>query len=228
MLQNRVERDPGAAGTDHLILQGESIDSLAYEYGHSGDTIWDHPRNEQLRSRRGDFRVLYPNDVIFIPPRTVKFCKERQTARRHIFKRRDVPSVLRFHPFALSGQGMADRFEILNGEAVIGEGKTDGNGDVVWTVEPNALKVVIRVFFGEFFRDYSVQMRTLDPINTISGVQQRLASLGFYNGEWSGNLDPATEQALGNFRLTQGLQNEEILSDKVADALYRAYGEDKL
>lgn len=55
--------------TEHTISQGECILSLANQYGHKWETIWNAPENEKLRKERGHPGVLLPGDHVSIPDR---------------------------------------------------------------------------------------------------------------------------------------------------------------
>jgi hypothetical protein len=52
---------------EHTIKQGECIFSIATQYGHKWDTIWNAPENEGLRKDRGQPGVLLPGDLVKIP-----------------------------------------------------------------------------------------------------------------------------------------------------------------
>jgi hypothetical protein len=134
---------------------------------------------------------------------------------------------LRFRPLALSGQGQATSFEILKDGVVIGKGETTQYGDVEWPVEPDADDLILRAYFGTFHRDYAILLRALDPINTLRGIQQRLQSLGYFDGECNGEMDDQTKKALQAFQIAYGLLDEEMQSEKVNDAIYRSFGESK-
>lgn len=217
-------RDPGPRGVKHVVGQGESIDSLACEYGHAGDTLWKHRENRELAEQRGDFRTLLPGDRVFIPPRTSKQVDGLATDRRHVFRRRDVPSLLRFRPLLIGGEGHAARFEVHARGERIAAGPINRFGDVECVVDPTERAVTVTVFFAGFSRDYHVLLRALDPVTEVSGIQQRLAALGFYSGAVDGVAGPETERAVGRFRMRYGLHEGAGVDDKLLDALHRLFG----
>lgn len=220
----RRVRDPGPRGVKHVVRQGESVDSLACEYGHAGDTIWKHRENRELVARRGDFRALAPGDEVYIPPRKLRRIDGLATDRRHVFRRKDVPSLLRFRPLLIGGEGHAERFEVHARGERIAEGPINRFGDVECMVEPTERAVTVTVFFAAFSREYHVVLRALDPVTEVSGVQQRLAALGFYGGAVDGVAGPETERALGRFRMHIGLHEGSGADDRVLDALHRLFG----
>src|SRR5690242_16003658 len=51
----------------YVIRQGDYLSKLAFTRGFSAPEIWNHPRNADLRKRRGDMDILYPGDILFLP-----------------------------------------------------------------------------------------------------------------------------------------------------------------
>ncbi|MEE1923661.1 peptidoglycan-binding domain-containing protein [Pseudomonas sp. 148P] len=218
--------DPGDAGLTVTLGPAESLDSVAYTYGHAYTTLWDHPDNAALRERRPDPTVLAAQDQVFVPPREKATFTGNATGKRHRFQVSNTPALLRFRPYALAGQGLAQRFEIRRGDSLIGESTAQANGDIVWPLPPVAEDITLRVFFEHFSRDYQLNLRALDPVETLIGVQQRLRALGYLGGECSGRLDDATRAAIGALRLRAGLPAEdEVLSQAVLDTLRQYHGE---
>jgi hypothetical protein len=218
-----AKRDPGA-GVDHRVDQGQSIDSLAYEYGHAGDTLWDHPRNQKLDKQRGDSRVLFPGDVVHVPAIRPAMFDTAETGRRHTYRRKDYPSLLRFRPMILGQDAPNARFEVWKDGVVIGSGVTNSHGDVECEVVPDEAGLEVRVWFGEIVKEYAIAFRALDPIEETRGVQQRLAGLGFYAGAIDGEAGPLTERAIAEFRMSCGIHEGEGITDQVRDAIHTIFG----
>ena len=53
--------------TQHTVVQGEDIGSLAADLGYHMNTIWDDPANKSLRELRKTPFVLDPGDVVTLP-----------------------------------------------------------------------------------------------------------------------------------------------------------------
>ena len=52
----------------HMVKEGECLDSIALDHGFADwRTIYDHPKNTDLRSKRPDPNVIHPGDKLFIP-----------------------------------------------------------------------------------------------------------------------------------------------------------------
>jgi len=80
---------------DYLVETGDCISSIAYEHGFFWETIWNHPRNAELKSKRKDPNILQEGDVVYTPDLTLKELP-RSTEKRHKFVRKGAPAKLRF------------------------------------------------------------------------------------------------------------------------------------
>jgi N-acetylmuramoyl-L-alanine amidase len=80
--------------TDHEVKQGDCITSIARDYGFYWETIWNHPKNAELKRKRKDPNILKEGDVVHVPDLDVKEYP-RGTEKRHTFMIRGVPAKLR-------------------------------------------------------------------------------------------------------------------------------------
>jgi hypothetical protein len=79
---------------DYVVQAGDCISSIAFERGFFWETIWQHPQNAELRSRRKDPNILLAGDTVFVPDLELR---EHQagTERRHRYMLRGAPAKLR-------------------------------------------------------------------------------------------------------------------------------------
>jgi hypothetical protein len=70
--------------TDYIVQPGDCISSLAGARGLKWDTVWNHPKNAQLKAKRKDPNVLMPGDVIYLPDLDPRI-EDRHTDQRHEF-----------------------------------------------------------------------------------------------------------------------------------------------
>ena len=57
----------------HTVEQGESLATIAKRNGlQSWQTIWDHPKNADLRSRRPKPELIHPGDQVYVPDKEHK------------------------------------------------------------------------------------------------------------------------------------------------------------
>lgn len=160
--------------TRHTVKPGESTSSIAWQYGHAPDTLWDDPENAALRKERTHADVLLPGDVLVvrdIVPKAVPVA----TGRRHRFRRKGVPS--RFQVQLCDAQGPRPALDYeLDVDGVIAPGKTDGEGWIHAWVPPGAREIKLLVG-GAVERIFKIGH--LDPIDARTGQASRLRSLGF-------------------------------------------------
>src|SRR5262250_3139096 len=81
--------------TDYIVQQGDYLSKIAKEHGFSDyRTIWNHPNNAGIKSKRKNPNVLFPGDHLFIPDRELGE-ESRSTDQRHRFKKRGPTLKLR-------------------------------------------------------------------------------------------------------------------------------------
>ena len=80
---------------------------------------------------------------------------------------------------------------------------TDAQGWLSFRISPGAQKATIEP--EGFPTPYTLELGRMDPVNEISGVQQRLQTLGYYRGRVDDEAGPITDDALVRFRRAQGL-----------------------
>ncbi len=184
------------------VDDGDSVPSIADRAGHFWETLWDHPRNRELREQRTNPNVLLAGDVVFVPPKELK-TKTLPTGQRHSFKRKGVPSLFRMQLFQ-AGQPRANQAFTMVIDGRERKGTTDGDGVLELRVPPTAQ--LARLTIGPDEAEYRVRIGRLNPGADLRGVQQRLNNLGFGCGEPDGTLNPATRAALRSFQTAEKLE----------------------
>ena len=195
--------------TIHTVSAGDSIPSIAEDYGHFWETLWDHPENSELRSRRKNPNILAPGDEVTVPPLRVKdyHCA---TDQRHSFKRRGVPAKLKMQ-LLLMGEPRANEPYTLIIDDEILRGTTDGDGNIEVYIKPNAKGGVLKLNGGK--EEYPVRIGHLNPIDTTSGVKQRLNNLGYNCGDESDSESDQLIEAILQFQGDNQLQPTGELDD---------------
>lgn len=217
--------DPGPEGVVRSIRQGETTEGLAAAYHHFWRTVWQHPRNAELRARRPNPNVLREGDELFIPPRDprVESCA---TTREHVFRVRGVPSRLTVRCLDLLGRPRAGEPYVLVGRELEVRGTVDPDGWVKASIDPGLARVTLTV--GEpdsnDLETYELWLGHLDPIEYLEGVCHRLRNLGYYLGPSIGEADEALREAVARFREEQSLPEGEEVDDELRQALVRAHG----
>lgn len=191
----------GPIGTgDHIVRIGECVSSIAKKHGLFWESIWHEPANADLRAARKSPNVLLPGDRLTLPD---KKRKDEPIApeQRHRFVRRGEPSSLNMR-FTVFGKPRANAmYEAYIDRKLVQEGTLDGNGGVEVPLPSNARRAKFMIYdeYGEA-DEYEIWLRHVPPITEISGLQARLANLGFPCGRNARRFGPAIAQALETFQ----------------------------
>ena len=204
----------------HRVKQGECVSSIAFEYGFFPDTIWNDPSNTQLKNNRQDPNVLYQNDVVVVPDKRLRQ-ESGETGKRHCFRRKGVPEQ-----FTLllqeGGQPRANERYVLTIDGTLREGETDDDGMLTEPISPNAREG--RLVIGEDEEEILIEFGDVDPIAELSGIQSRLANLGYYDGPVNGQESDDLTDAIAEFQTSVTLPSDGQLTDETRDVLLEKHG----
>ncbi len=205
--------------SNHTVVQGDSIASLAKKYGHLASYLWDHAENQELNELRKNPNTLLTGDVVHIPDLRLKEV-DRDTEERHRFRRCGIPSkiTIQLRQFGEPLAGI-DYTITLDDKTVI-TGTTDGDGRISESVQPE--RTSAEISYEGRFGPKTIRMRLghLDPITEVKGAQQRLVKLGFPL-ETTGELDEATVDTLKRFQKRNELEvtgeNDDATQEKLLE-----------
>lgn len=184
------------------VQDGDTIPSIAKVVGHFLETIWNHPENAELKAKRKNPNILYPGDQVFVPALRLKdySCA---TDARHSFKRRGVPAKLKMQLFLLGEPRRNEPYTLILGDEII-RGTTDGDGNLEHFIPPDSPGGVLRLNGGK--EEYPVRVGYLNPIDTVSGIKQRLNNLGYHCGDESEDESDKFKEAIIQFQGDQKLK----------------------
>jgi hypothetical protein len=185
-----------------VVVSGDSIPSIADDSGHFWETVWNFPDNAELKSKRKNPNILAPGDEVSVPPIRLKDfpCG---TDARHSFKRKGVPNKIKIQLFQFGEPRKNEDYVLIIDDDII-KGKTDGDGIIEKFVKPSAKGGVLRLDGGK--EEYPVRIGHLNPIDTTSGVKQRLNNLGYSCGDESNDDSEQFKQALVQFQNDQKIE----------------------
>jgi N-acetylmuramoyl-L-alanine amidase len=161
----------------HVVQQGECITSIADQYGFLWQGIWGHSENSSLRQKRKDPNVLYPGDSVFIPDPQVKE-ESRSTDQTHNFEKRGAPAKINLRLLVEDKPRAGENYRLVI-DGITKNGKIDDDGHVKESVPPAARSAMLYVGNGTTQDVYQLQLGTLDPIDTSTGLTARLFNLGY-------------------------------------------------
>jgi len=206
--------------TPYTVEPGDCLSSIAHQFGFTWQVLWNDPSNAELRSKRKNPNVLFPGDVVNIPSVRPKEFRPKLNAWNQYVVRAGSASVrIRL---TVNGAPLAN----VKLTASVDDGpsttaRTDDDGRVEIAVSPTARNAVLT---SENGLSYRLELGGLDPIDTPTGLQARLAQLGYYWGRIDGVIGPASRAAISAFQQAQGLSPTGSDDDSTRQALERAFG----
>jgi hypothetical protein len=218
----------------HIVEQGECLTSIASRYGFSDYTIiYNDPQNAAFKKKRNDPNLIYQGDVLVIPEREMKEV-DCATGKVHQFQvnlgRRLLRIALKDH----EEKAIKEVDYLLEVEGKALKGRTDSDGILEQKIPAHA--VTGKVTLPEYGVSWTIRIGHLDPVHDhdddddqeaiITGIQARLANLGYFAGEPTGILGPETKEALQEFqRDVMGREDPDGAPDqKTRDALVESHG----
>jgi hypothetical protein len=173
----------------HTVEQGEHLTRIAASYGVTANSVWAHPENAALRSKRKNMNVLYPGDKIYVPDREIK-AVACQTDQRHTFRMTGTTLSLRLILKDVNEQPIANTTCSLWVDGTHTEITTDTAGAIERRIPSKAehVSVQFRDPASGQDRELQVEIGHLDPVEEQSGLIGRLNNLG-YRAADSGELD---------------------------------------
>lgn len=190
------ETSPVGQG-EHVVRPGECVSSIAKATGHFWEKLWNDPANAEVKQVRQDPHVLLPGDRVTVPPIEPKR-EPGQTELRHRFKRRGEPGILRMVIKDMDEPRANQPYVLKIGEREL-RGFTDPNGRLEQPIPSGAKQATLIVGEGDDQEEYDLNLGSLDPIDSISGVQARLDNLGYDVGPADGVIGNKTIAAIEKF-----------------------------
>lgn len=182
--------------TRYLAREGDSIPSIAFQFGFFPDTVWNHPDNSSLKSLRGNMNTLEPGDEVAIPDLALRHL-DRSVDQCYRFRRKGVPAIFRLQVFQ-DEHPRANQPYTLIIDGVAHQGTSDDQGVIESPLPPDSREGTLRIGPD----NYTIELRfgSLRPNNEIIGWRQRLNNLGYNCGEPSNDLDDLTRDAIRYFQ----------------------------
>jgi hypothetical protein len=183
------------------VESGDSMPSIAKQTGFFWETLWNHDKNADLKEKRKNPNVLLAGDQVFIPELEPKTFSKAADAQ-HKFRRKGVPVKLVLKLLKSDGEPRANEAYVLTVNNKDLKGNTDGDGVLKQYIPNDAREGILKLDDGK--ECFPVRIGALDPVDTVTGLQQRLANLG-YDCEETGQLDDPTVRALTLFQAANQL-----------------------
>jgi hypothetical protein len=162
---------------EHVVREQECLSSIAERYGFFPGTIWDDPRNAELRRLRDDGNVLRAGDVVVVPDLRQR-SEEARTGARHVFRRKGVPEILRLRLCDSLGRPRAGLDVVLDVDGAQKRTTTDADGRITIFLPTDASRGELRITDKGQVEVHQLSFSTLVPRDGEDGLRQRLVNLG--------------------------------------------------
>lgn len=209
-----------------LVRQGECLSSIAAKAGlKSWEDIYRHPNNAKLREQRPNPNVILPGDRVFIPDIT-KGMEQGATEQRHEFRLLREPSVLKICLLDEAWQPLAHKSYTLTIGLEVREGSLDGDGKFEETipVDIQSIKLMVVLAPPDDTASWTLNLKHLDPVEEIVGIQERLNNLSLAPGAIDGIVGSKTEEAIRRFQKAHGLEETGVIDAALRQKLKEIYG----
>jgi N-acetylmuramoyl-L-alanine amidase len=197
----------------HIVADGEHIAEIAARFGFDNfSPLWNHPKNAQLKALRKSPFILAPGDELFIPDR-VQVAFLRATASSHDVQVNVDRMGLRVRFLDLEnkprkGAKVALSVDIPSSGAASSQNAqdltTDGDGKI--SIEISKSASVTDIIIDELEFASGVKIGGLDPIDTKTGVAQRLTNLGYIVWPLEQDLDPEEAEKRRDYDLRSSVE----------------------
>lgn len=206
----------------HTVAGSDCIHSIAFDNGFLPETIWNDPHNGELQKQR-KLNVLLEGDVVHVPDPRPKV-QSAATDKRHRFVRKGVPATVGFKVQRL-GKPIANANYTLVIDGTRSTGTTGGDGSVHARIPPNARSGSLTVDDHGDTLTYALDLGRLDPGTELTGLQQRLANLGYAIApDDYGTLGSGTRRAIALFQVDHDLPGTGEADANTMARVVDAYG----
>ncbi|MEO6002392.1 MAG: peptidoglycan-binding protein [Opitutus sp.] len=203
---------------EYVVQQQDCLASIAAHHGYTWKYLWNHSQNSELKHKRKLPTVLYPGDVLYIPEK-----EPRQecgaTGKRHRYTKKNELVYFRIRLLEDGYPRKNLKYE-LRVENLTYHGYTDGYGKLQQKIP--AYVTEAKLVTAE--DNYLFKLGQLNPVDEISGVQQRLRNMGYYGAAADGQMSDGIHSALKAFQEKHGLTANGELNDHTRAMLVEVHG----
>ena len=236
---------------DYIVGEGESVNSIAVEHGFDWQSLWNLPTNALLKQNRQDPDTLLAGDVLHLPDLAEKQIS-KPTEAQHKFKAKGKPAKLKLvllkdpdptkdklerveqsdpwkyieKPYpGVKGEPYKDvPYKLLADGILIKQGTTDASGTIEAKLCPTATDGILILFPGKAQeRSLELNLRHMDPIETIQGVCKRLNNLGC-GCPVDATVTVPVAQAIRQFQTNEKLTTNGQLTDETRNKIQSIHG----
>jgi N-acetylmuramoyl-L-alanine amidase len=200
----------------HDIKQGETLIALAVKNGlESWEDILNASENADLKTKRPDPGILLAGDRVFIPNRVMRQEPSAIDAK-HPFKISRPTAWIRMALKDANGVALADKKYELSVDSIVTSGTVPADGVIERAVSVTAEYGTLTVWLDDTnSEEWSLRIGHMDPLDAPTGVEARLANLGFDCGDLASSVRAFQEKV--------GLEVTGTVDDALRDKLKAYY-----
>jgi N-acetylmuramoyl-L-alanine amidase len=206
----------------HVVKKGECLSSIAKQYRFSDwRRIYDHPDNAAFKAKRPNPDLIYPGDVVMIPEKAPSTAT-LSTDEVHVIKVKAQQPSLRI----LLEVDEPHAYELELPAGVVA-GQTDGQSPIEHPIPADLKKARLTIWPASGDRTNAISWALapgdLDPVEELSGIQGRLANLGYYWGAVDGQPSSQLDEAVARFRKDEKLEASADIDDALRERLKKRH-----
>ena len=211
----------------HKVQSGECLASLTDKFGFTDyHAIWDDGNNAQLNKLRKNPNMLVPLDILYVPDKAQR-SDSKSTSATHNFVIGGQPTFLRVVIEDENGKALAGNKYELTLDKDIKTGTLGSDGSLEEKIPPSLMSARLTIHTGASSTSVSyvwtIALGTLQPADTVSGVQARLSNLGYPCGSVDGIAGPRTAAAVRRFQAASKLPVTGDVDTSTRDTLRLAH-----
>jgi N-acetylmuramoyl-L-alanine amidase len=214
------------------VKQGDRLPTIATKQGFARwRTIWDFKGNQELKERRESPNILFPGDQVAIPTKLKRNAEVPGGTAEYVVNR--GKEVLRVC-FPVAWDSDEDPVSYTAKPDAGGPnltGPLDADGWMEIDLPPDTNQVDVALWTddpGNPIATYELRVGEMDPIEEVTGIQARLANLGYYDGATDGEAKEITAAAISQFRREHGLPMGDQIDDDLREALDGVHAADEV
>lgn len=206
----------------YIVRQGDYLDSIAARHGMTGERLWDHAANSEIRDTRADRNMLAPGDIVKVPASGPEPLPVNLGAA-NTFTAVIPKSLVRVRLCSSDDEPYANVPFQLEGIKTTNALTTDGDGIAEFRPPTDVREVIITIPSQK--RRISIKIGELDPHDESSGTWQRLANMGYCTHEATSEDSTGEElaAAMERFQKAQGLPETGRADNETLQALQNAH-----
>lgn len=207
----------------HRAVTGDCFASIAQRFGFADyHVLYDHAQNAQIKRRRPNPNMLVPGDMVVIPDRTERE-ESRSTGNVHAFRAASLQVKLRIVIRDMADQPLASRPYTLSFNEETRTGTLDGTGLLDVTVPAQITTATLAVQptddSGDVRFQWTLDIGSLQPPDTVSGQQARLNNMGCAAGIEDGQIGSRTHAGTRRFQHKASLDESGTINTETHDRL---------